>query len=242
MCGRMAVKHDVGQRVAKRVDRVVIRPLLTGLPQPSRYRLRKFVAKAAAEGAGQEFRVLDAGAGKAPYRALFKHVTYETADFAQLPNKKYTPLDHVCDLTAIPVPDATYDLVLCTQVMEHLPEPLAVLREFHRILKPGGKAFLSAPLFYAEHEVPYDFHRYTQFAWKRMAAEAGFTIEELAWLEGYYGTLAYQTSMGARSLPPRWLVWRILLALLARQLTHAEMKHKLHAGMPKNYRVIMVKS
>jgi hypothetical protein len=47
--------------------------------------------------------------------------------------------------------------------------------------------------------------------------------------------------MAAKSLPPRWLVWRILLALLARQMTHAEMKHKVHIGMPKNYQVIMVK-
>jgi hypothetical protein len=47
--------------------------------------------------------------------------------------------------------------------------------------------------------------------------------------------------MAANKLPPRWLVWRILLALLARQMTQAEMKHKIHAGMPKNYRVIMVK-
>jgi len=237
----MAVKHGLGQQVARRVDRAVIRPLLKGLPQPTRHRLRRFAAKAAAQGADKDFRVLDAGAGSAPYRRRFNHVTYETADFAQVPNKKYTALDHVCDLTAIPVPDGTYDLVLCTQVMEHLPEPLAVLREFHRVLKPGGKAFLTAPLFYNEHEVPYDYHRFTQFAWKRMAAEAGFTIEELAWLEGYYGTLAYQASMAAKSLPARWLVWRILLALLARQMTHAEMKHKLHAGMPKNYRVIMVK-
>jgi ubiquinone/menaquinone biosynthesis C-methylase UbiE len=43
-------------------------------------------------------------------------------------------------LTAIPVPDSTYDLVLCTQVMEHVPDPLGVLREFHRVLKPGGQA------------------------------------------------------------------------------------------------------
>ncbi|HSU36144.1 MAG TPA: class I SAM-dependent methyltransferase [Propionibacteriaceae bacterium] len=237
----MTVKHDVGRQVAQRVDRAVIRPLLKGLPDPSRIRLRRFAARAAREGTGKDFRVLDAGAGGAPYRSLFRHVSYETADFRQLPHKKYGPLDHICDLTAIPVPDATYDLVLCTQVMEHMPEPLAVLRELHRVLKPGGKTYLSAPLFYAEHEAPYDFYRYTQFAWKQMAAEVGFAIEELAWLEGYYGTLAYQASMAAKSLPPRWLVWRILLALLARQMTHAEMKHKIRAGMPKNYRVIMVR-
>jgi SAM-dependent methyltransferase len=238
----MTVAREFRTRAAQRVQKDVTNRLLKGLPNPSRYRLRQFAAKAAAQGSTKEYRVLDAGAGKAPFRMLFDHVTYETADFAQVSKKVYTQLDHVCDLTEIPVPDLTYDLVLCTQVMEHVPDPTAVLREFHRVLKPGGKAFLSAPFFYMEHEKPYDFHRFTQFAWKRMAAEAGFRIKEIKWLEGYYGTLAYQARIGARSLPNRWVLWKVLLAILARQMTHAEMKKKVQVGMPKNYRVVMVKA
>jgi len=83
--------------------------------------------------------VLDAGAGAAPFRGLFAHVTYETADFGQV-HKNHARFDYLCDLTAIPVPDATYDLVLCTQVLEHVPDPVAVLREFNRVLKPRGQA------------------------------------------------------------------------------------------------------
>jgi hypothetical protein len=109
------------------------------------------------------------------------------------------------------------------------------------VLKPGGQAWLSAPLFFMEHEKPYDFHRFTQFAWKHIAKESGFTVKELKWLEGYYGTLAYQARIGAESLPNRWILWRILLAVLARQMTNAEMKKKVHVGMPKNYRVVFVK-
>jgi SAM-dependent methyltransferase len=227
---------------ARRVQKDVTDRLLQGLPNPSRYRLRKFAEQAAAQGSSKDFRVLDAGAGKAPFRRLFDHLTYETADFGQVAKKAYAPIDYRCDLTAIPVPDSTYDLVLCTQVMEHVPDPLAVLREFHRVLKPGGQAWLTAPLFFAEHEKPFDFHRFTQFAWRRMAGETGFTIKEITWLEGYYGTLAYQARMAAQSLPNRWILWRVLLALLARKMTHAEMKKKVQVGMPKNYRVIFVKS
>jgi SAM-dependent methyltransferase len=237
----MAVTRQVGRWAVRRVQNDVTKRLLRGLPNPSRHRLLQFATKAAAQGGSKEFRVLDAGAGMAPFRTLFEHVTYETADFAQVPRKKYSELDHVCDLTSIPVPDGTYDLVLCTQVMEHVPEPETVLREFHRVLKPGGKVFLSAPLFYREHETPYDFHRFTQFAWKRLAERTGFRVKEIKWLEGYYGTLAYQARMGAMSLPDRWIIWRVLLALLARQMTRAEMKHKVQVGMPKNYRVVMVK-
>ena len=228
-------------RAARRAYVEISSRLLRGLPNPSRYRLRQFATRAAAQGGSKDFRVLDAGAGKAPFRGLFDHVTYETADFGQV-NKTYAQLDHVCDLTAIPVPDSSYDLVLCTQVMEHVPDPIAVLREFNRVLKPEGQAWLSAPFFYAEHEKPYDFHRFTQFAWKRMAAETGFTVQEITWLEGYYGTLAYQARIGAQSLPNRWLVWRVLLALLARHMTHAEMKKKVLVGMPKNYQVVLAKS
>jgi SAM-dependent methyltransferase len=228
-------------RAARWVYSEVARRLLRDLPNPSRHRLRQFAKGAAAQGDSKDFRVLDAGAGKAPFRDLFAHVTYETADFGQV-HEDDVQFDHLCDLTAIPVPDSTYDLVLCTQVLEHVPDPVAVLREFNRVLKPRGQAWLSAPLFYAEHQPPYDFHRFTQFAWQRMATESGFTVRELTWLEGYYGTLAYQARIGAQSLPNRWIVWRVLLALLARNMTHAEMKSMIMVGMPKNYRVVFVKS
>ena len=228
-------------RAVDRLQRDVTERLLRGLPNPSRQRLRQFAAKAAAQGASKEFRVLDAGAGRAPFRRLFDHVTYETADFGKPYGEKPAGLDYVCDLAEIPVPDASYDLVLCTQVLEHLPDPVAVLREFHRVLKPGGQAWLSAPLFFMEHQQPYDYHRFTQFAWRHMAAETGFVVRDLKWLEGYYGTLAYQAQIAARSLPNRWILWRMALALLARQMTHAEMKRKVQVGMPKNYRVVFVK-
>jgi SAM-dependent methyltransferase len=106
--------------------------------------------------------VLDAGAGDSPYRERFAHVQYESADFERVPGKRYAASDYVCDLAAIPVEDHRYDLVLLSQVLEHLPEPGAVLAELRRVLKPGGTIWASAPLFYEEHEVPYDFFRYTQ--------------------------------------------------------------------------------
>lgn len=229
------------RKAVRVVDGQVTGRLLAGLPNPSRHRLREFAARAAARGSSPDFRVLDAGAGLAPFRDLFAHVTYEMADFAQVRGKKYPTLDYICDLTEIPVPDSSYDLVLCTQVLEHVPDPPAVLREFRRVLRPGGQVWLSAPLFYAEHEQPYDYHRFTQFAWRRMARETGFRVKELDWLEGYYATVAYQAQMAAKALPLRWLVWRVVLALLARRMTHAELRSKVRVGMPKNYRVVLVR-
>jgi SAM-dependent methyltransferase len=201
----------------------------------SRWYLDRWVAEAGRLGADRSFRVLDAGAGNAPYRKHFKHVTYETADFGEI-DKRYSHLDYTCRLEELPMADGTYDLVLCSQVLEHIPEPVAVLKEIRRVLKPNGQAWFSAPLFYEEHEVPYDFHRYTQFAWRRMAAEAGFSVESIEWLEGYYGTISYQLMMASRRLPMIWLPVRLICFALAEVFGFLDIKFKLtRTGMPKNY-------
>ena len=69
----------------------------------------------------------------------------------------------------------------------------------------------SGPLFYEEHEQPYDFYRYTQFGLRYLFSSAGFIIERLAWLEGYLGTVGYQLNTMARYLPPnRAILGRVL--------------------------------
>ena len=205
----------------------------------SRWYLDRWVAEAGCIGSDKSFRVLDAGAGNAPYRKHFKEVAYETADFGEV-EKQYTHLDYTCQLEKLPMADGTYDLVICSQVLEHIPEPIAVLREIRRVLKPNGQAWLSAPLFYEEHEVPYDYHRYTQFAWRRMATEAGFSVESLQWLEGYYGTISYQLMMASNSLPLVWLPLRLVCFALAQVFGFLDIKFKLTTmGMPKNYRCVL---
>src|SRR5215212_8507970 len=88
--------RQVRTAAADLVQKQVTNRLLSGLPNASRYRLRQWAGRAAAVGKSKDFRVLDAGAGSAPYRDLFDHVTYETADFAQLKGRDYGQLDHVC--------------------------------------------------------------------------------------------------------------------------------------------------
>lgn len=144
--------------------------------------------------------MLDAGAGDSLYRHHFAHVTYESADFLQS-NRVYAHMDYVCSLEHIPVEDDRFDLVLLTQVLEHLPDPQAVLTELHRVLRPEACIWLSAPLSYAEHETPYDFYRYTQYGLRHQLESAGFSLESLEWLEGYHGTLSYQLEMASRWIP-----------------------------------------
>jgi SAM-dependent methyltransferase len=113
-------------------------------------------------------RVLDAGAGTHRYRHLFGHTHYESADF----NEQYAPT-YVCDLTQIPVPNDRYDAVVINQVLEHVPDPLAVLIELRRILRPGGRLIYTAPLFFEEHLQPYDFYRYTQLGVRHLSIALG---------------------------------------------------------------------
>lgn len=201
--------------------------------------------------------VLDAGAGEQPYRELFGHTQYESADFERV-DKPYAKSTYVCDLTAIPVEMARFDAVICNQVLAHLPRPIIMLKEVNRILKPGGHVIFTMPLFYEETEAPFDFYRYTQFAHRYMFKEAGFEINQLEWMEGYFGTVAYQLEMAGRRLPlrpadigggtigiiasPFMFILKVFSLLAAAILYRLDIRHRYTAkGMPKNYVVIAQK-
>ena len=222
----------------------------------SRVHLRRQVRKFS-RGTQHGMLVLDAGAGRSPYRRFFKHAQYESADFAKL-STRYAPLDYVCDMTDIPVEDGRFDRVLFNQVLEHLPEPGLALQELNRVLKPGGRIFCSVPLFFPEHQVPYDFFRYTQFGLKKLFADAGFEIVRIEWLEGYFGTIAYQFSHMYTHLPsdiasvraigagwrivylaPLIFITRGLALFLRGAFAQADVRWKVtRSGMPKNYVVV----
>src|SRR5882724_4032687 len=77
-------------------------------------------------------QVLDVGAGSAPYRDTFSHCEYRTQDFTrlkpdQLRHGGYNKVDYICDAAHIPVADAAFDAVLCTEMLEHVPEPIQVV-------------------------------------------------------------------------------------------------------------------
>lgn len=224
---------------------------------PSRIRLEAAVADFAKSTPASSL-ILDAGAGDCPYRSLFGHAKYESADFGQVTKKKYGEITYVCRLDSIPVEDARFDRILFTQTLEHLPNPAAVLAELYRVLKPGGRMFISAPFYYEEHEVPYDFFRYTRYGFRTLIEGAGFKIEELTELEGYFGTLSYQMEVAARSLPRRAhryggglsgvlaaglaIVMKPCARILARIYANLELRVKfVAAGHCKNYCALAAK-
>jgi len=150
-------------------------------------RLRQFVEEAPYErrtilefvrGAARELpaqaRVADIGAGDSPYRELFDHCDYLTVDWNQSVHSGALSADVVSSATHIALPDESVDAALLTQVLEHVPDPRAVLRDIHRILRSDGPLYVTVPLMWELHELPHDYYRYTPSSLRLLLEEAGF--------------------------------------------------------------------
>jgi SAM-dependent methyltransferase len=199
-------------------------------------------------------RVLDAGAAFCPYGSYFAHTRYHATDYKSIGDD----ITFISDLKDLPIMDGSYDGVLCTQVLEHVSDPARVLREFHRVLMQNGMLWLTAAFYFEEHEVPNDFLRYTRFGLQYLIKEAGFTIIELEWLEGYFGTLSYELRKATRKLPLNptaygnailglplsllALVLKPLFLLLSILFANVDLHHKyLASGHGKNLALVAVK-
>lgn len=129
--------------------------------------------------------MLDIGCGTRPYAPLFaRHV--DSSVGVDWPG---SPHVHVMDAYAsgleLPFAAESFDFVLCSEVLEHLPDPALAMREIARVLRPGGRAVVSTPFMYRVHEPPYDFFRYTPFAHRQLAESAGLSVVEIRTRGGY---------------------------------------------------------
>lgn len=112
-------------------------------------------------------RLLDAGAGECQYKKHCGHLKYVAQDIAVYDGKgdtglqtgswDFSKIDIVCDILDIPEPDASFDAVLCTEVLEHLPDPVRALDEMARLLRPGGMFIITAPFWSLTHFAPYHY-------------------------------------------------------------------------------------
>jgi SAM-dependent methyltransferase len=155
--------------------------------------------------------ILDAGAGESVYKRFFSHCDYKAIDLAVGDNRwNYSNLDYVAPLDDMPIADNTFDAVLCTQVLEHLEWPRECVKEMYRVLKPGGKLYITAPMAQDEHQIPYDFFRYTSYGLKSICKNAGFKEVKttpfggiwVRWAQELTRCLAFLPSTGLRRMQP----------------------------------------
>jgi len=146
--------------------------------------------------------LLDIGCGKMPYKAMI----LEEAKI-----KKYTGVDIENDIyqnqikpdyfwkgKKLPFQNNEYECAMLIEVLEHVPEPIQVLKEAVRVLKNEGILLITVPFLWTLHDVPNDEYRYTPFALKRMLQETDFEVLELECFGGWHASLASFLALYAR--------------------------------------------
>jgi 2-polyprenyl-3-methyl-5-hydroxy-6-metoxy-1,4-benzoquinol methylase len=151
-------------------------------------------------------KCIDLGCGQAPFRRIAASVTseYDTLDIENRIGDLTFHAD-VCDMGI--VADALYDSALCLQVLEHVPDPFAAMREINRVLKRGGVLVLSVPHISRLHEEPHDYYRYTKYGLRYLAEVAGFDVLSIMPTGGLFSFFGHQVST-VLVLP----VWHIPIA------------------------------
>ena len=162
--------------------------------------------------------LLDAGCGSQRYRECCSHLNYKAQDFGQYKyttdlrkmigsdgfsgeeEYKYGALDYVGDIWDIREQSNTFDAILCTEVLEHIPYPIETIKEFSRLLKKDGKLILTAPSNCLRHMDPYFFYSGFSDRWhEKFLKENGFKIESIIPVGDYYSWLMVEMVRTATS-------------------------------------------
>jgi ubiquinone/menaquinone biosynthesis C-methylase UbiE len=144
-------------------------------------------------------RLLDVGAGEQRYRRYCGHLDYISQDFGKYDGSgdskglqtgvwNYQKTDIVSDITNIPEPDASFDVIMCTEVLEHLPAPIDALRELSRLIRLGGDLILTAPFASLTHFSPYHYYSgFNRNFYNTWLKKFGFEIVELVPNGNFFG-------------------------------------------------------
>lgn len=149
--------------------------------------------------------MLDAGAGDGHWKKHFpESIRYISMDMGVGDiNVDYSSNEIKGDLKNIPLEDGSVDIIICIQVLEHLPEPWIVIKEFNRVLKSDGIIFMSLPHSVPIHQEPYDFYRYTKYGLSFLLNTNGFDIEFMRPQKGNASKIANDLRMCGNMLKNR---------------------------------------
>jgi SAM-dependent methyltransferase len=170
-------------------------------------------------------RLLDAGAGQLRNKPLCSHLQYISQDFCQYEGIgdeqglqtgvwDTSNIDIVCDIVNIPEPEASFDVILCSEVFEHLPDALAALDEFCRLLKPGGRLIITAPFASFVHFAPYHYASgFSRYWYEYHLPLRNFEIQKLI-PNGDWFSIAKQETLRLPSMARQYGDWCWPLAYL----------------------------
>jgi len=139
--------------------------------------------------------LLDVGCGNKPYKNIFvsKVNSYVGVDVADSPHRKVTPEVYGYALN-LPFKNASFDTVLCTQVLDDLPEPGLAIKEMSRVLKKGGYLILTAPQSWGIHDAPHDYYRFTKFGLAYLIQCADLSMVECEVRGGFWAMVGQHMS------------------------------------------------
>ncbi|MNU79750.1 hypothetical protein D3C71_693670 [compost metagenome] len=135
-------------------------------------------------------KLLDFGCGSKPYKHMFEVDEYIGTDIEVSGHShKNEHIDVYYDGNTLPFEENTFDSILCSEVFEHLFNLEEMLDELHRVLKPGGFMLITVPFVWDEHEIPYDFGRYSSFGLTFLMEKHRFKVEESFKSTTYFETI-----------------------------------------------------
>jgi SAM-dependent methyltransferase len=136
--------------------------------------------------------VLDVGSGRGDFSEIIALRRSLALDIYPYPE-----VDIVCDLTQVnPFKENCFDAIVLMNVLEHVFDSKVFLKELAKLLKPGGQLLVAVPFLLKVHQAPFDFVRYTQFAFERLGKASGLNVELL---EGYYDPM-FLVEQGSNNL------------------------------------------
>jgi len=186
--------------------------------QFERFPIVEFTARLALPAMSPGKLVLDAGSGGDAEQQTAEALRGTGATIHASDIARRTGLNYVSDLERMPVRDGAYDVVICTQVLEHVQHPPRVCAELHRILKPGGDLFLTVPQGQFLHEVPHHYFNYTCYGLRLLFEESGFEVVHSEAQGGHFLMLGNQLHYtcvvvreGMTTPLRRVLLWPVLM-------------------------------